>query len=67
MSLRLTQGDEDRADSPMMIRKGLDVVFDRADKPLKIKVRALQAAEKPDCQAETRRGTTSVVPISRSK
>jgi hypothetical protein len=41
MSLRLTQGDENRADPPMMIRKGLDVVFDRADKSLIIMVRAL--------------------------
>ena len=30
----------------MMIREGLDVVFDRADKRLIIRVRALQAAEK---------------------
>ena len=30
MSLRLTQGDENYSDSPMMVLKGLDVVFDCA-------------------------------------
>jgi hypothetical protein len=30
MSLRLTQGDENHSDSPMMVLKGLNVVFDCA-------------------------------------
>jgi len=30
MSLRLTQGDENHLDSPIMILRGLEVVFDCA-------------------------------------
>jgi hypothetical protein len=30
MSLQLTQGDENHSDSPMMVLKGLNVVFDCA-------------------------------------
>jgi hypothetical protein len=31
MSQRLTQGDENHSDSPMMVLKGLNVVFDCAE------------------------------------
>jgi hypothetical protein len=55
MSLRLTQGDENQWDSPIMVLKGLDVVFDCA----------VTAAADEGFRACVRTGFVSLVPQGR--